>query len=272
MAQSIAANIAGTASVSAPAISCRHISKSYGLLETEKSADILKDVNLDIEEGDFRILIGKSGCGKSTLLNILAGLSRPTAGEVLVYGSKTRRAGKNRGVIFQNADAALFPWKSVRGNVEYGLKMQKEEKQKRRETTEKYIELVGLKNHADKYPDELSGGMKQRLQIARALAGDPDILIMDEPFGALDAHTRRLLQIELLQIWKKTGKTVIFVTHDINEAVLLGKHISIMSMSPNATIYKSYTVNLPYPREERSPEFLDMREMVQAHFDYGAHI
>ncbi|MDO4322954.1 MAG: ABC transporter ATP-binding protein [Lachnospiraceae bacterium] len=272
MAQSIAVNLAGAAVPPGPAVSCRHISKNYGILDGEHSADILKDVNLDIEEGDFRILIGKSGCGKSTLLNILAGLSRPTKGEVLVYGNKVRKAGKNRGVIFQNADAALFPWKTVRGNVEYGLKMQKTEKKKRRETAEKYIELVGLKDHADKYPDELSGGMKQRLQIARALAGNPDILIMDEPFGALDAHTRRILQSELLHIWKETGKTIIFVTHDISEAILLGKNISIMSMSPNATIYQNYEVDLSYPRNDRSREFLDLRDRVQAHFDYGAGI
>jgi NitT/TauT family transport system ATP-binding protein len=140
----------------------------------------------------------------------------------------------------------------------------------RREIAEKYIRLVGLQEHIDKYPHELSGGMKQRLQIARALASNPEILIMDEPFGALDANTRQMLQEELIRIWQETGKTIIFVTHDITEAVLLGKNISVMSMSPNASIYKTYHVDLAYPRNDRSREFLDLRDQVRTHFSYSA--
>lgn len=249
-------------------ISCTNISKSYGVFSDKDSVEVLSGVNLEIEEGEFLILVGKSGCGKSTLLNILAGLLKPTTGEVVVDGNKVKKAGKERGVIFQDADAALFPWKTVYENIEYGLKVQKVQKEKRREIVERYMALVGLSSHAKKYPRELSGGMKQRLQIARALACNPRILIMDEPFGALDAQTRRMLQNELIQIWKKTHKTIVFVTHDISEAVLLGERIAVMSMSPNATIHKLYNVNLEYPRNERDEKFLNLKEKLQNYFDF----
>ncbi|MCD7813500.1 MAG: ABC transporter ATP-binding protein [Lachnospiraceae bacterium] len=248
-------------------ISVRHISKTYGALKTDGEGEVLHDVDLEIAEGEFLILIGKSGCGKSTLLNILAGLLKPSAGEISIEGHPVRKAGKERGVIFQNADAALFPWKTAYENVEYGLRVQKVKKDERKKIVEEYLELVDLKDHADKYPSELSGGMKQRLQIARALACNPRILIMDEPFGALDAQTRRMLQNELIHIWQKTGKTIIFVTHDISEAVLLGEKISVMSMSPHASICKTYDVELPYPRNERDPAFLNLREQLQQYFD-----
>lgn len=248
-------------------IALHHIFKRYGSARSADSVEVLSDVNIDVKKGEFRVLIGKSGCGKSTLLSIVAGMLKPTSGDILVGEKKVTRAGKDRGIIFQNADAALFPWSTAYQNVEYGLKVQKVPKKDRRPIVEKYLDLVGLSEHADKYPSELSGGMKQRLQIARSLATDPQILIMDEPFGALDAQTRRVLQEELIDIWKKTGKTIIFVTHDISEAVLLGQKISIMSMSPHATIAHTYDVPLAYPRDDRSEKFLDIREELQEYFD-----
>lgn len=251
-------------------ISLQHIFKRYGSARSTDSVEVLSDVNLDVKKGEFLVLIGKSGCGKSTLLNIVAGMLKPTSGDILIGDKKVTRAGKDRGIIFQNADSALFPWETAYKNVEYGLRVQKVPKNERRPIVEKYLELVGLKDHADKFPSELSGGMKQRLQIARALATDPQILIMDEPFGALDAQTRKILQEELINIWKKTGKTIIFVTHDISEAVLLGQKISIMSMSPHATIAHTYDVPLAYPRDDRSEEFLDIKEKLQEYFDEEA--
>ncbi|MBQ7562515.1 MAG: ABC transporter ATP-binding protein [Lachnospiraceae bacterium] len=250
-----------------PLISVQHVFKWYGAVRKKNAVEVLSDINLDIQQGDFLVLIGKSGCGKSTLLSILAGLIRPSRGSILVGGSRIRKAGKDRGIIFQDADEALFSWLTVWQNVEYGLKVQKVDKERRAEIALKYINLVGLSSHKDKYPDELSGGMKQRLQIARALATDPGILIMDEPFGALDAQTRRILQNELIEIWKQTKKTIIFVTHDIAEAVLLGEKISIMSMSPKATIYKTYDVALSYPRDERDDRFLNLKDELQGYFD-----
>jgi NitT/TauT family transport system ATP-binding protein len=251
-----------------------HVSMRYAdnLNNKKGSLNVIKDVNIKIKEGEFHILLGPSGCGKSTLLNIIAGFLPKSEGSITIDDRIITKPGRDRGVVFQNADAAIFPWLTVRGNVEYGLKMKGMSAKDRRVISSDYIKLVGLENHENKYPKELSGGMKQRVQIARSLANDSKILIMDEPFGALDAHTRRIMQIELVKIWQQTKKTIIFVTHDITEAILLGQRISIMSTAPEAYIYKTYDVDLPYPRIMTSPEFSELFGQVQAHFDFGSNI
>ena len=210
---------------------------------------VLKDVNLEIHEGEFHIFLGASGCGKTTLLNIVAGFLNKTEGSIRLDGKEITGPGPERGVVFQNADLAIFPWLTVEKNVEYGLRMKGAKKEERKKVALEAIELVGLKGHEHKYPDELSGGMKQRVQIARSIAADPEVLIMDEPFGALDAQTRRTLQDELIRIWKATGKTILFVTHDIAEAVYLGENISIFSVAPDASIVDKISVPYSYPRD-----------------------
>lgn len=228
---------------------------------------VLKDVNLEIKEGEFHIFLGASGCGKSTLLNIIAGFLSKTEGEVLLEEKPITKPGPERGVVFQNADSAIFPWLTVYKNVEYGLKMQHVDKKKRKEIVENSIRLVGLAGHEKKYPSELSGGMKQRVQIARSIASNPEILIMDEPFGALDAQTRRTLQDELISIWKKTGKTILFVTHDLQEAVYLGQKISIFSAAPDANIMTRVEVPFEYPRDLNSTDIAEFTMQVHAELE-----
>lgn len=228
---------------------------------------ILKNIDLKLTGGEFFILLGPSGCGKSTLLNIIAGFIDKTEGNLLVNGKEVYRPGRERGMVFQHPDASLFPWLTVRENIEFGLKMNKVKKIDRNETSDYYLDLVGLTAHADKFPSELSGGMKQRVQIARVLANDPEILLMDEPFGALDAQTRRIMQRELVKIWGKTGKTIIFVTHDIQEALILGEKIGIMSKSPSANIYKTFDVPISYPRDITSNEFNKLYKTLLREFE-----
>lgn len=255
-----------------PIIQIRNLTKSYNQGKLDKNDYILSDINLEIQEGEFHVLLGPSGCGKSTLLNIIAGFIKQTSGEFIVDGVEVHKPSKERGVVFQNADSAIFPWLTVRQNVNYGLRINKVKRSERKEIIDKHIKLVGLEDHENKLPHELSGGMKQRLQIARALANDSKILIMDEPFGALDAHTRRIMQSELTKLWQQTGKTILFVTHDIQEAILLSQNISIMSKAPNAQIYKRHNVEFPYPRRETEKDFGELYTTLQGYFDFGAGI
>lgn len=249
-------------------ITIESLNKSYN--ESATLGDlhyIIKDVDLVIKGGEFFILLGPSGCGKSTLLNMIAGFVSKTSGNLRVGNSEIQKPGRDRAVVFQQADSSLFPWLTVRQNVEFGLKMKKVPKDQRRAISEKYIELVGLAGHSGKFPKELSGGMKQRVQLARVLANDPQILLMDEPFGALDAMTRRTMQKELVRIWRQTNKTIVFVTHDIQEAILLGQRIGIMSEGPSSRISDIYDIPLSYPRDVSSPEFYEHYSKIQAHFD-----
>lgn len=227
---------------------------------------IIQDVNLVVKGGEFFVLLGPSGCGKSTLLGMIAGFVSKTSGQVKVGEKEVERPGQDRAVVFQQADSSLFPWLTVRENVEFGLRMKRVPAAQRKEISDHYIALVGLAGHESKYPRELSGGMKQRVQLARVLSNDPAILLMDEPFGALDAMTRRTMQRELVRIWQNTDKTVIFVTHDIQEALLLGGRIGIMSAGPSSKITDIYEVPLAYPRDLADPSFHALYNVIQSHF------
>ncbi|MFC3447874.1 ABC transporter ATP-binding protein [Amycolatopsis speibonae] len=205
-------------------ISLRSVTKTFGALTA------LDDVSLDIEEGTFLSLVGPSGSGKSTLLDLLGGLAKPTSGEVLIDGKPVTGPGLDRGVVFQQY--ALFPWRTARANVEFGLEGGTLNKRQRAERAREFLDLVGLSGFEDHLPHELSGGMKQRVAIARSLAYDPDVLLMDEPYAALDSQTRELLQEELRRIWKRTGKTIVFITHSIEEAVYLGQKVAVLTSRP----------------------------------------
>lgn len=222
----------------------------------------LEDINLKIFKGDFLCVVGPSGCGKSTLLNIFAGLEKPTSGEVLLYGEKIEGPDPRRQVVFQHL--ALFPWMTVIDNITFGLKLKKISKEERYKIGEKYIELTGLKGFEHAYPKELSGGMQQRVAIARAYAMNPEILLMDEPFGALDAQTREVLQEDILKTWSQERKTVFFITHDVEEAVFLGTKVAVMSKRPGR-IVEMFNIDLPYPRNRQtkfSQKFIEYRKKV----------
>lgn len=241
-------------------ISFQGVSRSFPL--KGGTFEALDRVSLDIEESEFVTVVGPSGCGKSTLMNVAAGLVAPTAGRVLVDGEPVSSPGPERGVIFQQY--ALFPWLTVRGNVEFGLRLAGMPKARRREVAEHYIDLVGLSDFADALPKTLSGGMKQRCAIARAYAVNPKILLMDEPFGALDALTRVQLQDQLLDTWSRDRRTVMFITHDVDEAVYLARRVIVMAARPGR-IQQVIEVDLPYPRTEEirlSPEFAAIRNQV----------
>jgi ABC-type nitrate/sulfonate/bicarbonate transport system ATPase subunit len=231
-------------------IQVRRLSRTF--TAAGRATPALVDVDLDIAEREFVCLLGPSGCGKSTLLNIVAGFLRPSAGEVLVNGHPVNGPGADRGVVFQ--EYVLFPWLTVAGNVEFGLKLSRAAAAERRATVGRYLDLVGLRAHADKFPVQLSGGMKQRVAIARALANNPEIILMDEPFGALDAQTREVLQDELGRIQRVEHKTVLFVTHSIREAVYLADRVVVMTSAPGR-IKQVFTIKLPEVRDRFAPEF-----------------
>jgi len=206
----------------------------------------LKGINLQVNKGEFVALVGPSGCGKSTLLDILAGLAQPTSGEILIDGKKVTGPALDRGIVLQGY--ALFPWRTVRQNIEFGLEIKKVPKGERKDISTHFINLVGLEGFADHFPHELSGGMKQRVAIARALAYDPEVLLMDEPFAAVDAQTRETLQDELLRIWEETKKTIVFVTHSIEEAVFLADRVAVLAANPG-TVKEVLSIDLPRPRQ-----------------------
>lgn len=245
-----------------------NLNKSYHSQTTANPHYIIKDVNLIVKGGEFFILLGPSGCGKSTLLNMIAGFIGKTEGRLAVDGEEISKPGRDRAMVFQQADASLFPWLTVRENVEFGLRMKHMPRQERQRISDHYISLVGLNGHENKFPKELSGGMKQRVQLARVLSNDPAILLMDEPFGALDAMTRRTMQNELIRIWRQTSKTVIFVTHDIQEAILLGQRVGIMSVGPSSRITSVYDIPLEYPRDITSQGFNEHYAAIQGHFEH----
>ncbi len=243
-----------------PKISFRNVSKIFGTGEDALVA--IENLTLDIEDGEIVTVVGPSGCGKSTAMNMVAGLISQSSGEVLVDGRPVSGPGPDRGVIFQQY--ALFPWMTVRENVEFGLKLQKLDKAERRERALHYLGLVGLADFADFYPKTLSGGMKQRCAIARAYAVNPTVLLMDEPFGALDALTRVKLQNQLLDTWSKDKRTVMFITHDVDEAVYIAHRVIVLAANPGR-LQEIIDVDLPFPRDDEirlSPEFAAIRNRV----------
>jgi NitT/TauT family transport system ATP-binding protein len=252
------------ASVSTPAkLQIEHVSKEFSIRETSSKRRAnrqllaIHDVDLQIADGEFLVIVGPSGCGKSTLLDMLAGLTPATTGRILIDGTPITGPGLDRGVVFQQY--ALLPWRTTRENVEFGLEAARVGRRERRERAREYLDLVGLNGFEESYPHQLSGGMKQRVAIARSLATDPELLIMDEPFGALDALTRDSLQTQLARIWERTGKTIVFVTHSIDEAVYLGQRVAVMSARPGRI---KAIVDIPLTSDEAVAD-------VRANPDFG---
>jgi ABC-type nitrate/sulfonate/bicarbonate transport system ATPase subunit len=238
-------------------LTIRGVTKRFAVGDDEIEA--LARVDVSIAAGEFVCMIGASGCGKSTLLRIVAGFEEPTVGSVTVRNKPVTGPGSDRGMVFQ--DYALFPWMTVRQNISFGPRQRHLPRAEVEAIAGEFVRLVGLERFADRYPSQLSGGMKQRVAIARVLANDAMILLMDEPFGALDALTREQLQRELLQIWARTGVTIIFVTHSVEEAVLLADRVLVMSAGPGR-IENDLKIELPRPRDVSSPEFNAVRRDV----------
>ena len=227
---------------------------------------VFDDVNIGIDKGEFVCIIGHSGCGKSTILNVLAGLDSPTKGVVIMDGKEVSGPSLDRGIVFQNY--SLLPWLTTRQNVSFGVKARWPQwsKEKVNEHSEKFLDMVGLSHSLDKKPSELSGGMRQRVSIARAFATNPKLLLLDEPFGALDALTRGIIQDELIKIWSETQQTVFMITHDVDEAILLADRILLMTNGPKAKVAESVSINLPRPRDRASiienPDYYKIRNYL----------
>ena len=238
-------------------VSLRNLCMRFAGKRNGDSVHVLENINAEVAEGEFVCLVGPSGCGKSTLLNIVAGFLEPTSGEVLVEGKPVRGPDPRRIFVFQ--ENGVFPWLNVSENICFGLRRQKREERSR--ILAHYIDMVGLNGFENAYPRELSGGMKQRVEIARALAASPDIIYMDEPFGALDFITRLKMRADLVRIWQSEKKTILFVTHDIEEAVQLADRVLVMSNRP-ATIQKIVEIDLPRPRDLDSRGYLEKRDQI----------
>jgi NitT/TauT family transport system ATP-binding protein len=240
-------------------LSVEHVFLRYG---GSSPVLALEDVSLAVAQNEFCVIVGPSGCGKSSLLYLAAGLTEVTSGAIRLDGNEVLEPGPDRGMVFQSY--TLFPWLTVRANVEYGLKRKNVPPEKRSEIVAHYLQEVGLAAFANHYPSQLSGGMKQRVAIARALANDPDILLMDEPFGALDSQTRGTMQKLLLRVWERQHKTVLFVTHDIDEAIILGDRVLVMTARPGK-IKAEVKVDLPRPRSLEAilePEFIALKRRI----------
>jgi NitT/TauT family transport system ATP-binding protein len=244
-----------------PLIRCTRLGKVYYDSTQNSAVAALEDFSLEITAGEFVTILGPSGCGKSTLLNILAGFERATSGEARLAGEVIDKPGPDRGVVFQ--EYALFPWLTVIENIMVGLKEKRLPRSERDSIAQSYIAMAGLRGFEKKYPHELSGGMRQRVSLIRALAIDPRILLMDEPFAAVDAQTRGVLQRELLKAWQSTGQTVLFITHNLEEAIFLGQRVVIMTARPGR-IKEIINVNLPYMRDPTTEAFNEFRRRASA--------
>ena len=246
-----------------PAIVLRDVEMSFGGPE---GFTAVEDVNFQVNEGEFICILGPSGCGKSTLLHLIAGFANPSRGSITFRGREVTAPAFERGVVFQS-ELAVFSWLTVHQNVAYGLRVRRVPKAERAEAVARALELVNLDQHADKFPRELSGGMKQRVQIARVLATDPDCMLMDEPFGALDAQTRMKLQDALARIWESMGKTVVFVTHDVAEAVYLADRVAVMTAGPAARIKEVVSVDIDRPRRRGESSVVSLTEELTAQLE-----
>ncbi len=243
-------------------ISCRHVSKTF---ETKGAGNhVIGELNLTVKENEFVVLFGPGQCGKTTVLNVLAGLEPASGGSVVVNGKTVDGPDPERGFVYQTL--ALFPWYTVMQNVEYGPRMAGMKKRERREKAQHYIDLVGLKGFEKSFPNQLSGGMQQRVGIARAYCNEPAVLFMDEPFGHLDAQTRYLMQDEITKIWEKEKKTIVFVTNNIEEAVFLADRVVVLTNCPTA-VKKEYVIDLPRPRSYTDDRFLALRSEIQGIVD-----
>ncbi len=246
-----------------PILSAAHVTKTFSIRRGEDVVAV-RDFSLDVAEGEFVCLLGASGCGKTTMLNMFAGFIQPSTGSVALRGQPITRIEPRCGMVFQSY--ALFPWKTVQGNVEFGLRMQGVAAAERRRRAARFIELVKLQGFERHYPAELSGGMQQRVTLARSLAADPEVLLMDEPFAALDAMTRQVMQEELLRIQEASGKTVVFITHSIDEALILADRIVVMSARPGR-VKQVLRNDLPRPRHvsiQLSPEYAALKAQIWA--------
>jgi NitT/TauT family transport system ATP-binding protein len=242
-------------------ISVRNVGKGFDL-KRRGHFSVLDDVSFHVGAGEFVALVGPSGCGKTTLLDLIAGLAKPDRGQILIDNRLIEGPGLDRGVVFQQY--ALFPWKTALGNVEFGLEAKGVAKAERKTHAREYLDLVGLAAFGDRYPHELSGGMKQRVAIARALSFNPDVLLMDEPFAALDAQTRETLQDELLRIWQRTGTTVVFITHSIDEAIYLGQRVLVMAAAPGRI---THSLDVRIERGDLSDDLRSTPEFVRLRHD-----
>ena len=241
-------------------IECRGVCKSFETPEGEHQ--VITDLNMAAKENEFLVLFGPGQCGKTTIMNLIAGFEPASEGSMTFLGKEISKPGPERGVVFQST--ALFPWMTTMGNVEYGLKIAGVKKEERRRRAQKYIDLVGLQGFENSFPVQLSGGMRQRVGIARAYCNEPKVMLMDEPFGALDAQTRAQLQTELLKTWEGEKKTCFFITHDVDEAILLAQRVVIMSARPGR-IKKIVDVDIPYPRDQGTksdPRFMELKAEV----------
>ena len=250
----------------APILECRSVGRSFESYDKkEEINEVLRNVDFDVRENEFLVLFGGGQCGKSTLLNLLAGLDTPTTGRVLVRGNDvTGKAAPDRGMVFQKT--SLFPFYTVEKNVGFGPSVRHLPKEEQEARVKKYIDLVGLTGFEKSFPSQLSGGMRQRVGIARAYANEPDIMLMDEPFGHLDAQTRYMMEEELQRIWQSEKRTVIFVTNNIEEALYLADRIILLTNCPT-TIKKEYEIDLPRPRNYVDPEFLRLRSEITENMD-----
>ena len=242
-------------------IELRNISLQYESVENSVTA--LQDVSFGVDAAEFLCVVGQSGCGKTTMLNIVAGFLKPTQGEILISGKTVTGKGLDRGIVFQDF-AQLFPWRTAQRNIEFGLEMKGIAKEERTEIALRFLRLVNLEKFARSYPHELSGGMQQRVAIARALAYNPAVLLMDEPFAALDALTREEMQRFLVDVWRETKKTVVYVTHNVAEAVYLADRVIVFSPHPG-TVKAQVKITLPRPRDTLSVEFLEYQKEIVGH-------
>ena len=243
-------------------IECVDVCKSFPTPNGEY--EVVKNFNVKAKENEFLVLFGPGQCGKTTIINLIAGFEKVSSGKIRMRDKAVEKPDPSRGVVFQST--ALFPWMTTMGNVEYGLKVAGMGKEERQKKAQKYIDLVGLQGFEKSFPVQLSGGMKQRVGIARAYCNEPEVMLMDEPFGALDAQTRYLMQEELQRIWEAEKRTVIFVTNNIEEALYLADRILVLTNCP-ATVKREYIIDLPRPRNLVSPEFLELRKTITGIMD-----